>query len=78
MRKDIRVSFKDNPEEDKLYDDIIAECNLIGKSAWMKIAAREKLERNRGSSKSDSIKSQRITTNNQAGIINSLDDLFGK
>jgi len=76
LRKDIRVSFKDNPDEDRLYDDIIAECKLIGKSAWMKIAAREKLERNYSGS---SNKTQKIVTNNtQGGIIDSLDDLFGK
>lgn len=77
MRKDIRVSFKDNEEEDRLYDDIITECKLVGKSAWMKIAAREKLERDYGG-KSDS-KVQKKGMGNQGGFlgsINSFDDLM--
>jgi hypothetical protein len=80
MRRDINVSFKDDSEEDQLYDRIIKECKttFLGQSGWMKLAAREKLERDHGSSKSDN-KPQKINmNNNQSGIINSLDDLFQK
>jgi hypothetical protein len=78
MRKDIKISFKDDPEEDKLYDDIIHDCKFIGKSSWMKLAAREKLERDRIGSKSEH--TQKISQINQqsGGFINSLDDLFQK
>lgn len=41
----IRVSFKKS--EKKLYDDIMLECSIIGQSAWMKLAAKEKLERDK-------------------------------
>lgn len=74
MRKDIKVSFKDNPDEDRLYDDIMAACKFIGQAPWMKIAAIEKLERDHGSCK---VRKPNVT-NNQGGFINSLDDLFGK
>lgn len=39
----IRVSFKD--EEEQLYKDVMDCCEIIGQSAWMKVAAKEKLER---------------------------------
>ena len=74
MRKDIRVSFVDNEEEDKLYDDILEECKYIGKAKWMKIAAREKLERNHDN-KPQKINND-ITTNSQGGIIDSMDQFF--
>jgi hypothetical protein len=41
----IRVSFKD--EEEQLYKDIMNCCNIVGQSAWMKVAAHEKLERDK-------------------------------
>lgn len=53
----------------------MAECKLIGKSAWMKIAARDKLEK---SASSGGVKSTIKKSNNQSNkIIESLDDLFG-
>lgn len=78
MRKDIKVSFMDDPEEDQLYDDIIKQSKItfLGQARWMKLAAREKLERD-FSSKSDS-KVPKMSADNQGGIINSLDDLFSK
>lgn len=78
MRKDIRVSFSDTPEQDQLYDEIIAEGKrtFLGQSGYMKLAAREKLERDHGSSN----KVQKTSVNiNQGGFmngINSMDDLM--
>jgi len=68
MRKDIRVSFKDNPDEDKLYDEIIEASKIIGKSAWLKLAAKEKLDRERKNNKLNPVQN---TT-----IVNELSDLF--
>jgi len=71
MRDDIRVSFKNTPEEDQLYDDIIEASKYIGKAIWMKLAAREKLERDRDTTK------QKINNHNHSGgLIDSLDNLF--
>ena len=72
MRNDIKVSFKDNEEENLLYDNIINQSKFIGKSSWMKLAAREKIEKELKPQK----KNDFINTNQQSGIINSLDDLF--
>lgn len=47
MKDGIKVSFVNNDDEKKLYDDIIKASKDIGKSKWIKIAAREKLERDR-------------------------------
>ena len=48
LPKVIRVSFKDNECEEQLYNDILDESKLVGQSAWMKIAAKEKLDRDKG------------------------------
>lgn len=78
MRRDIKVSFKGNPEEIKLYNDIIARCEFIGKSTWIKIAAREKLERDGNKLENNKPQKINMANNNSSGIINSLDDLFSK
>lgn len=76
MRKDIRVSFVDNEEEDKLHDDIIDESKRVGacQAKWMKIAAREKLERdcNNGLHKTN-VDNTYIP---QGGVVNSIEEWF--
>ena len=77
MRKDIKVSFKDNPDDDKLYDDIIAEGKktFLGQSGFMKLAAKEKLERDYGSN--EKVHKNKLNINqNGCGVINSCADLF--
>jgi hypothetical protein len=76
MRKDIKVSFKNNPEEDKLYDDIITNCKFIGQSAWMKLAASEKLERDNGSN--GNVHKTNVNNQNGFGLLNSCEDLFSQ
>jgi cyanophycinase-like exopeptidase len=77
MRSDIKVSFIDNAEEDKLHDDIIDEITRLGasKAKWMKIAAREKLERDHGN-QAQKINVNIPNANNTGGIIDSMDNWF--
>jgi hypothetical protein len=79
----IRVSFKNDSNEQQLKDDILSECKIIGKSAWMKLAAKEKLQRDK--SQVNNVPSQSISTvtampkqivNNKLPIINELSELF--
>lgn len=78
------VSFKNTDEEQQLKNNIIQDSALIGKSAWMKIAAREKLERDKiknsyvepTSSKQSTILSNYNQINKDDTKINSMDDLF--
>lgn len=76
MRKDIKVSFVDNEEEDKLHDDIINESKRVGacQAKWMKIAAREKLERDH----SNGVHKTNVDNNYipQGGVVNSMDEFF--
>jgi hypothetical protein len=43
--KSIVTSFAKDEDDKKLYSDIIKASKYIGKSKWMKLAAREKIER---------------------------------
>lgn len=61
--KTITISFMDNDEENKLYDEIIKDSKLIGKSKWGKLAFREKLERSKNNQSSGNNNS---TPNNQS------------
>lgn len=63
----IRVSFKEH--EIGLYNEIIDECKIIGKSAWMKLAAKEKLNRD------TNVPTIQKSSNNLS-VINSPDQLF--
>lgn len=46
MKSDtIQVSFKQTKDEQDLKNKILNASKLIGQSAWMKVAANEKLER---------------------------------
>lgn len=73
MANVIRVSFKDNDFEIKLLNDIREECVLMGDSAWMKIAAYEKIQRDRNKS-TNNMPIQKSNTN--VPIINSFEDLL--
>jgi len=69
----IRVSFTE--EQETLYNSIINECAIIGKSAWMKMAATEKLGRDKNSkSEVNNVAMPRRENNNP--VIQSLDQLF--
>jgi hypothetical protein len=70
--KVIHVSFRDIPFDEQLYNDIIEESKVIGQSAWMKLAAYEKIERDRNKS----AKSNATKTNPQG--IQSFEDLLKK
>jgi len=71
----IRVSFKNNPSEQQLKQDILNESRLIGKSAWMKLAAKEKIQRDREKNNgNNTIKKQ--VNNNRLPIINDLCEIF--
>lgn len=84
----IAVSFVNDEDELQLYDDILKASKGMKKSSWMKIAAREKLERESGINNvgivhnvQNPINRQTVrTTDNQSqngqSIVNSLDDLF--
>jgi len=69
----IRVSFKQ--DETGLYNDIMKECSIYGKANWMKVAAIEKIQR-------DKVKTNNIQQNKFASstthlpIYNELTDLF--
>jgi hypothetical protein len=71
----LRVSFKDNEFEMKLLNDIKQESIIVGDSAWMKLAAYEKLQR-------DKSKIINTTPIQKSGInipiINDLSELFNK
>jgi hypothetical protein len=70
--KTITVTFKKT--EEKLYDDIMNECEIIKQADWMKIAAKEKLERDHG--KKQTIQPQIVSSNFNSTTITSADDLF--
>lgn len=62
-----RVSFKKTEQEQQLKVDILKECSVVGKSAWMKLAAKEKLERD---------KTNKPVQKNSNPVINDLSQLF--
>jgi hypothetical protein len=70
--KSIRVTFRDNDFDSKLYADIIEDSKVIGQSSWMKQAAYEYLRRDK--------KISNDTGNNVSGnpVIKSLEDMFKK
>lgn len=81
----IRVSF--SKDEESLLSDILDECKYIGKAKWMKIAAREKLQRDKSQSNfspmpvvQNHIPTNVIDTppkqNNKLPIIGELTELF--
>ena len=72
MANVIRVSFKDNDFEMQLLNDIRKESKLMGDSAWMKIAAYEKIQRDKDKN-SNNIPMQK---SNNTPIYNSLEDLL--
>lgn len=43
----IRVTFQDTEFEKQLYEDIIEESKIVGQGRWMKVAAHEKLQRDK-------------------------------
>jgi hypothetical protein len=66
----IRVSFKNTEFEQNLKKDILDECIIIGKSVWMKLAAYEKIQRDRNKIANNT------NTKQNTPVINSLDQLF--
>lgn len=78
MRKDIKVSFRDEPEQDQLYDDIIAESKrtFLGQSGYMKLAAREKLERDRSNGSNSKVQKTNVNSNQSGFGIMDCSDLF--
>lgn len=76
MADNIRVSFRNNDFDNKLYDEIMEECKVVGQSAWMKQAAYEKLQRDKGSNSNSNSNKANYNQSNQ--VIKSLDQLFKK
>jgi len=72
MNKVIRVSF--TKDEEQLFNDILKECKYIGQAKWMKIAAREKLQRDR--EKNNNTSKAISNNNNKLPIIKDLSEIF--
>jgi hypothetical protein len=81
----IRVSF--SKDEEQLLKYILNECKYIGKAKWMKIAAREKLQRDKSlpniistptvqSNIPDNVINATPKQNNKLPIIGELTELF--
>lgn len=83
-QKTITISFMNNEEENKLYDDVIEGSKYIGYSKWGKMAFREKLERDRNNQPANNQQFQMPDINNSyptmqntdSSIINSMDELM--
>lgn len=69
--KNIRVTFRENDFDSKLYADIIEDSKVIGQSSWMKQAAYEYLQRGKNTA---------VRTNNlqDSNPVKSLGDMFKK
>jgi hypothetical protein len=72
--KTIVVTFKRT--EEQLYSDIIKSCEFIKYSDWMKIAAREKLERDNLKNQSTMPRVNQSITEFTSKPFTSVDQLF--